>query len=77
MDDGWIEADFGEWEGLSYAEAMERWPGEVTAWMKDTSVAPPGGESFAAAGRRVLAALNRLLARAGPAGSWWSATSPR
>ena len=66
VDDGWIEADFGEWEGLSYAEAMERWPGEVTAWMKDTSVAPPGGESFAAAGLRVLAALNRLLARSGP-----------
>ena len=66
VDDGWIEADFGEWEGLSYAEAMERWPGEVTAWMKDTSVAPPGGESFAAAGRRVLAALDRLLARAQP-----------
>ncbi|HEX9357684.1 MAG TPA: bifunctional RNase H/acid phosphatase, partial [Streptosporangiaceae bacterium] len=66
VDDGWIEADFGEWEGLSYAEAMERWPGEVTAWMNDTSVAPPGGESFAAAGRRVLAALDRLLARTGP-----------
>jgi broad specificity phosphatase PhoE/ribonuclease HI len=66
VDDGWIEADFGAWEGLSYAEAMERWPGEVTAWMKDTSVAPPGGESFAAAGRRVLAALDRLLARAQP-----------
>ncbi len=66
VDDGWIETDFGEWEGLSYAEAMERWPGEVAAWMKDTSVAPPGGESFAAAGRRVLAALGRLLARAGP-----------
>jgi probable phosphoglycerate mutase len=66
VDDGWIEADFGEWEGLSYAEAMERWPDEVTTWMKDTSVAPPGGESFSAAGRRVLAALGRLLARAGP-----------
>jgi probable phosphoglycerate mutase len=66
VDDGWIEADFGQWEGLSYAEAMERWPDEVTAWMKDTSVAPPGGESFAAAGRRVLAALDRLLARAEP-----------
>jgi ribonuclease H / adenosylcobalamin/alpha-ribazole phosphatase len=66
VDDGWIETDFGEWEGLSYAEAMERWPDEVTAWMKDTAKAPPGGESFAAAGRRVLAALGRLLARAEP-----------
>jgi ribonuclease H / adenosylcobalamin/alpha-ribazole phosphatase len=66
VDDGWIETDFGEWEGLSYAEAMERWPDEVTAWMKDTAKAPPGGESFAAVGRRVLAALDRLLARAEP-----------
>lgn len=66
VDEGWIEADFGEWEGLSYAEAMERWPGEVTAWMNDTSVAPPGGESFATAGRRVLAALDRLLDRSEP-----------
>ena len=76
VDDGWIEADFGEWEGLSYAEAMERWPDEVTAWMQDTSVAPPGGESFAAAGRRVLAALTGCWAAPSPAGSWWSATSP-
>jgi probable phosphoglycerate mutase len=66
VDEGWIEADFGAWEGLSYAEAMERWPGEVTAWMNDTSVAPPGGESFATAGRRVLAALDRLLERSEP-----------
>jgi probable phosphoglycerate mutase len=66
VDEGWIEADFGEWEGRSYAEAMERWPGEVTAWMNDTSVAPPGGESFATAGRRVLAALDRLLDRSEP-----------
>ena len=66
VDEGWIEADFGEWEGLSYAEAMERWPDEVTAWMNDTSVAPPGGESFATAGRRVLAALDRLLDRSEP-----------
>lgn len=66
VDEGWIEADFGEWERLSYAEAMERWPDEMTAWMSDTSVAPPGGESFAVAGRRVLAALDRLLERSEP-----------
>jgi ribonuclease H / adenosylcobalamin/alpha-ribazole phosphatase len=66
VDEGWIEADFGEWEALSYAEAMERWPDEMTAWMNDTSVAPPGGESFAVAGRRVLAALDRLLERSEP-----------
>ena len=61
VDDGWMETDFGAWEGLSYAEAMERWPDEMAAWMADTSVAPPGGESFAATNERVLAALDRLL----------------
>jgi probable phosphoglycerate mutase len=61
VDDGWLETDFGAWEGLSYAEAMERWPDEMSAWMADTSVAPPGGESFVTTSERVLAALDRLL----------------
>jgi ribonuclease H / adenosylcobalamin/alpha-ribazole phosphatase len=63
VDDGWMETDFGEWEGLSFAEAMQRWPDELAAWSKDTSVAPPGGESFAATTRRVLPALDRVLDR--------------
>ncbi len=62
VDDGWMETDFGEWEGLSFAEALERWPDEVAAWLKDTSVPPPGGESFDETGRRVLAALDRVRA---------------
>jgi ribonuclease H / adenosylcobalamin/alpha-ribazole phosphatase len=61
VDDAWMELDFGEWEGLSYAEAAERWPAEMAAWMKDSVVAPPGGESIAAATRRVLPALGRVL----------------
>ena len=68
VDDGWMETDFGEWEGLSFAEAMERWPDDVAAWLKDTSVPPPGGESFDETGQRVLAALDRVLA-GGPAGT--------
>ena len=68
VDDGWRETDFGEWEGLSFAEAMERWPDDVAAWLKDTSVPPPGGESFDETGQRVLAALDRVLA-GGPAGT--------
>ena len=56
------ETDFGKWEGLSFAEASARWPGEISAWLADSGVAPPGGESFAAVGRRVDAALDRLLA---------------
>jgi ribonuclease H / adenosylcobalamin/alpha-ribazole phosphatase len=61
-DDGLAEIDFGKWEGLSIAEAAQRWPDEVSAWLGDPDAAPPGGESFAAAIVRVGAALDRLLA---------------
>jgi len=64
--DGWMETDFGEWEGLSQAEAERAWPGPMAAWLNDTGAAPPGGESFAATSDRVLKALDSLLAeRAG------------
>ncbi len=55
------ETDFGAWEGLTFAEAQQRWPNEVTAWLADPAVAPPQGESFTAVGVRVRAALDRLL----------------
>jgi probable phosphoglycerate mutase len=56
------ETDFGKWEGLSFAEARDQWPAEMTAWLADPAVAPPGGESFTGTGRRVNAALDALLA---------------
>jgi len=61
-DDGLAETDFGRWEGLTFAEASARWPDEVAAWLASADVAPPGGESFAAVGQRVNAAVDRLLA---------------
>jgi broad specificity phosphatase PhoE/ribonuclease HI len=60
--DGIRETDFGKWEGLSFAEAGDQWPAEMTAWLADPGVAPPGGESFADTGLRVNAALDALLA---------------
>ena len=62
VDDDLAETDFGAWEGLSFAEVSEQWPAEMAAWLADADVAPPGGESFAAVGRRVDDALDRLLA---------------
>lgn len=56
------EADFGRWEGLTFAEAAAQWPDEMAAWLANADAPPPGGESFAAAARRVLGALERLLA---------------
>jgi ribonuclease H / adenosylcobalamin/alpha-ribazole phosphatase len=61
-EDGFRETDFGAWEGLTFAEVRERWPAEVTAWLADPEVAPPGGESFTAVSARVTAALRRVLA---------------
>ena len=57
------ETDFGAWEGLTFAEAGEKWQAEMKAWLADADVAPPGGESFAEVDRRVMAALERLVAR--------------
>ncbi|WP_305091765.1 bifunctional RNase H/acid phosphatase [Prescottella sp. R16] len=44
--DGLIETDFGAWEGLTFLEASERDPDVHGRWLSDTSVRPPGGESF-------------------------------
>jgi broad specificity phosphatase PhoE/ribonuclease HI len=56
-----IECDFGDWEGLTFAEVRERWPAELDRWLDSTSVAPPGGESFQAVAKRVRGALATLL----------------
>jgi ribonuclease H / adenosylcobalamin/alpha-ribazole phosphatase len=62
VDDDLVETDFGDWEGLTFAEASARWPDETSAWLGSADVAPPGGESLATVARRVLSALDRLLA---------------
>jgi broad specificity phosphatase PhoE/ribonuclease HI len=56
-----IECDFGDWEGLTFAEVNERWPAEMTAWLNSTSVAPPHGESFQAVAKRVRGAMATVL----------------
>ncbi|XRQ13393.1 bifunctional RNase H/acid phosphatase [Actinomadura welshii] len=63
VEDGFRETDFGEWEGLTFAEAGKGWPAELKAWLADPEVAPPGGESFAAVSRRVRTALDKLKVR--------------
>ena len=41
---GFIETDFGSWEGMTFREAAERDPEVHRAWLGDPSVAPPEGE---------------------------------
>ncbi len=58
-----VECDFGEWDGLTYAEVRDRWPDALDAWMSSTAVAPPGGESFDAVADRTRRAVAALHAR--------------
>jgi ribonuclease H / adenosylcobalamin/alpha-ribazole phosphatase len=62
IDEGFRETDFGAWEGLTFAEVRQRWPAEMTAWLADPAVPPPGGESFAEVSARVTEARERVLA---------------
>lgn len=56
-----IETDFGGWEGLTFGEAAERDPALHKRWLRDTSVAPPEGESFDTAAERVGRARARII----------------
>ncbi len=58
--DDLIEVDFGDWEGLSFAQAHQADPQLHTQWLADSSVKPPGGESLDEAGARVAQARLRL-----------------
>jgi probable phosphoglycerate mutase len=59
---GLEEARFGEWDGFTFAEVMERWPDEMAAWLASPDVAPPGGESLREVYDRVCRALDGVLA---------------
>jgi len=61
LEAGLAEASFGEWDGFTFAEIMERWPTELSEWLGSTAVAPPGGEPFDEVYERVTAAADRLL----------------
>lgn len=59
--DGLVETDFGQWEGLSFTEAAERDPALHSTWLGDSTVAPPGGESFDAVYARTRNLRDDLL----------------
>ena len=50
----------GDWEGLTTAEIIERYPDEHAAWD------PPGGEPLAVVADRAAGALRRIADAAGP-----------
>ena len=60
---GFAEMEFGDWDGLTFAEVGERFPGELERWLGSLDEAPRGGESFRTVQQRVHAGLDRLLDR--------------
>ncbi|GAB19215.1 putative phosphoglycerate mutase [Gordonia effusa NBRC 100432] len=61
LSEGIIETDFGDWEGLTFAEAAERDPQLHREWLGNTEIAPPSGESFYAVEQRVVAAREEIV----------------
>jgi len=61
VDERWIELDYGELDGVPFAELpAELW----SAWRADIDWCPPGGESLAALGRRVRSGADALVDQA-------------
>lgn len=58
--DEFRECAFGQWDGSTFAEARDRWPDEIDAWLASVDFAPPGGESFAQVAQRVRQGLAEL-----------------
>ena len=62
-DDGFVEAAYGNWEGLTLAQAREHFPDDFPRRRANRlEFAPHGGESFAQLTERVMARLKALTA---------------
>jgi probable phosphoglycerate mutase len=62
VDEDLTECDFGDWEGLTFADVRARWPDEMARWLASTAVAPPGGEALDRVAERVERAVARVRA---------------
>ena len=61
VDERWIELDYGDLDGVPMRDVD---PAVWDTWRRDMGFAPPAGESIAALGERVRAALDDLVASA-------------
>ena len=63
-DDDFVDIDYGEWQGMTVAEAKRSDPGQVEAWRSDPgSFTFPGGDSIADVTARLGPAFARLTGR--------------
>ncbi len=62
------EISYGAWDGLSWADIVQRFPDEAEAKLADwQAVTPPGGEEWVRFEQRVARAVERIRAGAFPA----------
>ena len=62
VEEGLVEAGFGSWEGLTYAEVLERDPDSLSAWFGDFDQPAGGdGDSITGMAGRMEKTLDRLL----------------
>ncbi|GAB7183485.1 bifunctional RNase H/acid phosphatase [Kitasatospora sp. Ki12] len=63
-EDGLREVDFGDWEGLTFAEVQERHPDDLAAWLGSAKAKPTGSsESFTTLTHRAGVARDKIIAR--------------
>lgn len=62
------EQSFGEWEGLTRAEVLERDRERLLSWEADLGTAPPGGDSLQSVQERALSLVDELSRE--HAGEW-------
>lgn len=59
--DDLTDIDYGQWQGLTPAEAREQWPERVANWYDHPESADvPGGESLSQVQRRAMSALRAV-----------------
>lgn len=59
------EVHFGEREGMSFEESMQRFPDQTRSWMRSEEVRFPGGETYLETAQRFAAALRDVIAGMG------------
>ena len=58
------EVHFGRWQGLSYAQVMERYPSDIPQWLSNVEIFRiPGGESMGEVRQRAIPKLQELIER--------------
>jgi len=61
---GLIDIDYGQWQGLSPEEVLQRWPEEIDAWYNRPHLASiPGGESLGELRTRLIPTVKELTDR--------------